>query len=119
MGPCVRTDCSWETRMSERTRRDEDGALKTKPKPRVDKPSMYKVVLHNDDYTSMEFVVFVLQEVFHHSTAAATRIMLQIHKSGVGVAGVYTKEVAEIRVEKTCSLARENGHPLQATMEPD
>jgi ATP-dependent Clp protease adaptor protein ClpS len=91
----------------------------TKTRTRVEKPRMYKVLLYNDDYTTMEFVVFVLETVFRHGPAAATRIMLSIHKSGVGVAGVYTKDIAETRVDQVLKAARENGHPLQCTMEPE
>jgi ATP-dependent Clp protease adaptor protein ClpS len=76
-------------------------------------------MLLNDHYTTMEFVVFVLINVFRHTQASATRVMLHIHNTGVGVAGVYTKEVAETRIEQVQQLARESGHPLQATMEPD
>ncbi len=101
--------------MSERHR--EQGDVKTLPKDRVDKPKMWKVVFHNDDYTTMEFVSWVLQDVFKHSPAAATRIMLHIHKTGVGIAGVYSHEVAETKVTKAMDLAKEYGHPLQVTME--
>lgn len=80
---------------------------------------MYKVLLHNDDYTTMEFVVWVLETVFAHTRVSAMRVMLHIHKNGIGVAGVYTRGVAETRVEKTLSLAKESGHPLQCTMEPE
>lgn len=86
---------------------------------RVDKPPKYKVLIFNDDFTSMEFVVQVLMTVFRHTTASATRLMLQIHRSGVGIAGVYTREIAEARVEQTLQLAREAGHPLQCTMEQE
>ncbi|HMV65802.1 MAG TPA: ATP-dependent Clp protease adapter ClpS [Myxococcota bacterium] len=86
---------------------------------RVEKPPRYKVLIFNDDYTSMEFVVHVLITVFRHTSAGATRLMLQIHRSGVGVAGVYTREIAEARVEQTLSLARDSGHPLQCTMEQE
>lgn len=103
--------------MSKQTRREEQGDLDTRE--RVEKPKKYKVLLLNDDYTTMEFVVFVLQKVFHHSQAGATRIMLHIHNSGVGVAGIYTREVAETRVAQVEHLAREAGHPLQCTMEPE
>jgi ATP-dependent Clp protease adaptor protein ClpS len=103
--------------MADRTR--EDGDLKVKPKERTEKPPMYKVVFHNDDYTSMEFVVFVLQEVFRHSPASATRIMLHIHKTGIGIAGVFSREVAETKVERSMSMARESGYPLQVTMEQE
>lgn len=98
-------------------KREEQGD--TAVRERVEKPRKYKVLLHNDDYTTMEFVIFVLQSVFKHSLPAATRIMLQCHRTGVGVAGVYTREVAETRVDEVLSLARENGHPLQCTMEPE
>jgi ATP-dependent Clp protease adaptor protein ClpS len=100
-------------------RRDEEGGVKTAPQVRVDKPPMYKVVFHNDDYTPMEFVVFVLQSVFKHTLASAARVMLLVHQSGVGVAGVYTREVAETRLAKAMDLAREKGHPLQITMESE
>ena len=80
-------------------------------------PSMYKVLLHNDDYTTMEFVVFILMQVFHKSTEEATRIMLNVHKRGIGMCGLYTYEVAETKVETVIRMARENGHPLKCTME--
>jgi ATP-dependent Clp protease adaptor protein ClpS len=83
----------------------------------LDEPPMYKVLLHNDDYTTMEFVVEVLQKVFHKSPAEATRIMLLVHKSGTGVCGVYTAEMAETKVEMVHHLARKNGFPLQCSME--
>lgn len=98
-------------------RREEEGDTQTKE--RVKKPRKYKVLLHNDDYTSMEFVVFILTAVFKHSSAAATRVMLQCHRTGIGVAGIYTREVAETRVDQVIELAREAGHPLQCTMEPE
>ena len=97
--------------------RQEDGELATKKK--VKKPRKYKVLLHNDDYTTMEFVVYILTQVFKHTPAAATRVMLQCHRTGIGVAGVYTREVAETRVTQVMEAARENGHPLQCTMEPE
>lgn len=78
---------------------------------------MYKVLLHNDDYTTMEFVVQVLMLVFHKSVEQATHIMLNVHKRGVGMCGVYTFEVAETKVATVTRLARENGHPLKCTME--
>jgi len=103
--------------VSERTRRDEQGETLTRD--RVQKPKKYKVLLLNDDYTSMEFVVFILRRVFHHSQAAATRVMLHVHNTGVGVAGIYTREVAETRVAQVHQMASEAGHPLQCTMEPE
>jgi len=80
-------------------------------------PAMYKVLLHNDDYTTMEFVVHVLITVFHKSVENATQIMLNVHKLGIGLCGVYTYEVAETKVETVTRLARENGHPLKCTMQ--
>lgn len=98
-------------------KRDQQGETITRPK--TDKPPRYKVLIFNDDYTSMEFVIFVLQNVFRHSPAAAHRLMMLIHRTGVGVAGVYSKEIAEARVDQTMSLAREAGHPLQCTLEQE
>jgi ATP-dependent Clp protease adaptor protein ClpS len=102
-----------------RSRREEGTgtAVETRTKPRLKKPRMYKVLLHNDDYTTMEFVVYVLQGIFHHSEAEATQIMLHVHKNGVGVAGVYTREVAETRIQQVESLARANEFPLRGSMD--
>jgi ATP-dependent Clp protease adaptor protein ClpS len=83
----------------------------------VREPRMYKVLLLNDDYTTMEFVVAVLINVFHKSQEAATHIMLNVHRRGSGLCGVYTRDVAETKVERVHSLARENGYPLRCTME--
>lgn len=81
------------------------------------KPPMYKVLFHNDDYTTMEFVVSVLMTIFHHSEASSFKIMMHIHTNGIGVAGVYTKEVAETKVAQTISSARKNEYPLEVTIE--
>jgi ATP-dependent Clp protease adaptor protein ClpS len=86
---------------------------------KLQKPPLYKVVLHNDDYTPMEFVVRVLIEVFHKSESDANAIMLHAHTRGAVVAGVYTYEIAEAKVAKVAQLAREAEHPLLATMEPE
>lgn len=91
----------------------------TKTKPKTKKPSMYRVLLLNDDYTPMEFVVHVLQQFFNKNQQAATNIMLHVHRRGVGVCGVYTYEVAETKVNQTMDLARKNQHPLQCTIEKD
>ena len=85
---------------------------------KTDKPPMYRVLFHNDDYTTMEFVVSVLVTLFHHSEATAFEIMMHVHKNGVGVAGVYTKEIAETKVAQTLALARKNEFPLEVTYEP-
>lgn len=88
-------------------------------KPKLKKPPLYKVLLHNDDYTTMDFVVFVLQTVFQHSDHDAIRIMLQVHQQGLGVAGVFTYEIAETKVAKVLALAQENQFPLLCTLEAD
>lgn len=91
----------------------------TKTKPKTKKPSMYKVLLLNDDYTPMEFVVYVLEKLFRMSREQATQVMLHVHQKGVGVCGVYTYEIAETKVTQVIDLARKNEHPLQCTMEKD
>jgi ATP-dependent Clp protease adaptor protein ClpS len=96
---------------------DDQGQVLTRS--RTKKPRKFKVLIHNDDYTSMEFVVFILQNLFKHTPASATRLMLAIHRCGLGVAGIYSREIAETRVEQALALAREAGHPLQCTMEPE
>ena len=85
----------------------------------IREPSMYRVLLHNDDYTTMEFVVEILMYVFNKTVEAATKIMLNVHQKGVGICGVYTYEVAETKVETVQRLAEENGFPLKCTMEED
>ncbi|GAJ27640.1 Clp protease adaptor protein ClpS [Acidomonas methanolica] len=98
-----------------------DGQINTnvvvKPRPRTRRPAMYKVLMLNDDYTPMEFVVHVLERFFHKSREEATNIMLHVHKRGVGVCGVFTYEVAESKVTQVMDLARQNQHPLQCTIE--
>jgi ATP-dependent Clp protease adaptor protein ClpS len=88
-------------------------------KPKTQKPSMYRVLILNDDYTPMEFVVYVLEQFFNKSREDATRIMLHVHQHGVGVCGVYTYEVAETKVAQVVDAARRHQHPLQCTMEKD
>ena len=84
---------------------------------KVEEPPLFKVLLHNDDYTTMEFVVYVLQSIFNMPEDQAVQIMLNVHVKGIGIAGVYTYEVAEMKVSKTTDLARENEFPLLVTME--
>ncbi|MFT3995981.1 MAG: ATP-dependent Clp protease adapter ClpS [Asticcacaulis sp.] len=91
--------------------------IDAKPKPQ--KPSLYRVLILNDDYTPMEFVVYVLERFFNKSREDATRIMLHVHQTGVGVCGVYTYEVAETKVAQVVDMARRHQHPLQCTMEKD
>jgi ATP-dependent Clp protease adaptor protein ClpS len=90
-----------------------------KARPKTKKPSMYKVVVLTDDYMQMEFVVHVLERFFNKTREEATRIMLHVHRRGVGVCGVYTYEVAETKVTQVMELARQNQHPLQCTIEKD
>ncbi|MEK8023893.1 MAG: ATP-dependent Clp protease adaptor ClpS [Candidatus Hydrogenedentota bacterium] len=100
---------------------DDDAGVSTIDQPdiRTEKPRLYKVLLHNDDFTSMEFVVAVLMEVFHHAENDAMTIMLHVHHNGIGVAGVYTYEVAETRVSRVMAMAKEAQFPLLCTMEPE
>ena len=84
---------------------------------KVDQPPLFKVLLHNDDYTTMDFVVSVLQSIFAMAEEQAIQVMLNVHVRGIGVAGIYTFEIAEMKVEKTTSLAREQEFPLLCTME--
>jgi ATP-dependent Clp protease adaptor protein ClpS len=90
-----------------------------KARPKTRKPAMYKVLMLNDDYTPMEFVVHVLERFFQKNREEATRIMLHVHRRGVGVCGVYTYEVAETKVTQVMDLARQNQHPLQCTIEKE
>jgi ATP-dependent Clp protease adaptor protein ClpS len=93
------------------------GAVKERVKPKKQEPILYKVVLLNDDYTTMEFVVQVLESVFEQSPAQAYRVMMNVHVHGKGIAGVYPWEIAETKVETVTSLAREAGFPLRAAIE--
>ncbi|WP_376088794.1 ATP-dependent Clp protease adapter ClpS [Roseomonas sp. CCTCC AB2023176] len=90
-----------------------------KARPKTRKPTMYKVLMLNDDYTPMEFVVHVLERFFSKTREEATRIMLHVHRRGVGVCGVFTYEVAETKVTQVMDLARQNQHPLQCTIEKE
>jgi ATP-dependent Clp protease adaptor protein ClpS len=92
---------------------------KTESKTKLERPPLYKVFLHNDDFTTMDFVVFILLTVFNRSEDDAIRLMLNVHRQGIGLAGVYTYEVAAMKVEKVTSLAQANEFPLLCTMEED
>ena len=98
-----------------KSKRDESVQVKD----RVQRPRRYKVIMHNDDYTPMAFVVQVLEQIFFRSPAESTRIMLTVHRNGKGVAGIYSKEVAETKRSQTMQLARENGFPLLLSTEPE
>jgi ATP-dependent Clp protease adaptor protein ClpS len=108
--------------MRDNGRRGEEGpgtGVVVKAKPKTKKPSMYKVLMLNDDYTPMEFVVHILERFFGKNRQEATRIMLHVHRRGVGVCGVYTYEVAETKVTQVMDFARQHQHPLQCTLEKD
>ena len=96
---------------------NDDTLLLERAKPKLKKPPLYKVILLNDDFTPMEFVVHVLEAIFGHNRENATRIMLNVHKSGKGVCGIYTKDIAETKVTQVNSYSRENKHPLLCDME--
>lgn len=96
-----------------------DEEVLTERKQRLQKPPLFKVLLHNDDYTTMDFVIFVLVQVFHKAEEEAFRIMLAVHQQGVGVAGVYTHEVAETKVNQVHNLARSHEYPLLCTLEEE
>ncbi len=101
--------------------RDDDVSVvtRTRTDKKVQQPPMFRVLLHNDDYTTREFVVWVLQTVFNRAEVEAVQIMLHVHHNGVGVAGVYPFDVAEAKVRKTSELAEQNEFPLLTTMEPE
>ena len=94
-----------------------DTGVVVRTKPKTKKPSMYKVIMLNDDYTPMEFVILVLERFFNKTSEEATRIMLHVHQKGVGVCGVFTYEVAETKVQQVMDLAKQHQHPLQCTLE--
>jgi ATP-dependent Clp protease adaptor protein ClpS len=98
-------------------RGDDEIGLATKTRAKPKKPSMFKVLMLNDDYTPMEFVVIVLKRFFHMDLEQATRVMLHVHQKGVGVCGVFPYEIAETKVNQVMDFARKNQHPLQCTLE--
>lgn len=102
----------------ENSDQDNDNTLLLeRTKPKLKKPRMYKVVILNDDYTPMEFVVYILESIFGHNRETATRIMLNVHQSGKGICGVYTKDIAETKVMQANSFSRKNKHPLLCDLE--
>lgn len=97
---------------------DGEGQVATESEVKVKRPKRYKVLVHNDDYTTMEFVVMVLKSVFHLEESGAVQVMLHVHRKGAGVAGVFSYEVAETKVKKVTELARAHDYPLRCSMEP-
>ena len=98
---------------------EHDGEVLTESETRLEKPKMYKVILHNDDFTTMEFVVYILKTVFKRSDIEAITIMLQVHNEGIGIAGVYPYEIATMKAEKAINLSRANEYPLLCTVEEE
>ena len=98
---------------------ESDGAVLTESETKLEKPPLYKVILHNDDFTTMEFVVFILKTVFMRSDAEAFTIMLKVHNEGIGIAGVYSYEVATMKAEKAMNLSKANEYPLLCTVEEE
>jgi len=91
--------------------------LQEKQRQKVVEPPLFKVLLHNDDYTTMEFVVMILESIFHKSSMEATKIMLNVHNTGIGIAGVYIRDVAETKAKLVQELAKRYEHPLKCTIE--
>jgi ATP-dependent Clp protease adaptor protein ClpS len=98
---------------------DSNVVTETRTTPKLQKPKLYKVLLHNDNYTTRDFVVAVLREVFHKSESDAVQIMLHVHHNGIGLAGLYTYDVAATKIRTVEVLAREQGFPLRCSMEPE
>jgi ATP-dependent Clp protease adaptor protein ClpS len=94
----------------------KQGQLDTLEKPRTDRPHLYQVLLHNDDYTTQEFVVYVLIKFFHHDPVEARHIMLHVHTKGIGIAGVFPHDVAETKAHQVTQFARQNEMPLKCTV---
>lgn len=105
--------------MSEKSKTETGVVIRSRTEHKVKEPPFYKVLLHNDDYTTRDFVVEVLRTVFHKPEPEAVRIMLHVHNNGVGVAGVYTYEVAEMKVRTVEMLAHQNEFPLMLSIEPE
>ncbi len=99
----------------EQTSFEEQKQVQDKEKPK--EPSLFKVLLHNDDYTTMDFVIMILETVFNKNSTEATRIMLNVHNQGVGIAGVYTREIGETKISIVHSKARKNQYPLKCSLE--
>ena len=94
-------------------------ALENETREKIDKPRLWKVLLHNDNYTTMDFVVTILIVIFHKSEGEAVRIMLDVHQKGIGVVGAYTREIAETKIARVTDMAKQAEFPLLCTMEPE
>ncbi len=105
--------------MSTRTGARESTIVEPRSEQEVQRPRMWRVLLHNDDYTTQDFVVWILETIFHKAPAEALVVMMNVHRSGLGIAGVYTHDVAATKVQTTRTLAEQHEFPLLVTMEPD
>lgn len=105
--------------MTEKIRIGINEGVKIEERQEVQTPSLYKVFLINDDYTTMDFVIHILEKIFHKPPVEATQIMLHVHKNGKGLAGVYTREIAETKIAAVHELAKQSGFPLKCTMEKE
>lgn len=102
-----------------KTDRDGGAGTQTLERVKTKKPLLYRVIMHNDDYTTQEFVVHILEQFFRKDATEAHHLMLKVHMTGKAIVAVYTKDIAETKIEQVSDYAREHGHPLQLTMEPD
>ena len=119
LAPVMADDDGMESTPPDDGQVDDDSGLLLEARPKTKKPSMYKVLLLNDDYTPMEFVVHVVEKFFAKNRAEATDIMMHVHRRGVGLCGVFTYEIAETKVAQVMDFARANEQPLQCTMEKE
>jgi ATP-dependent Clp protease adaptor protein ClpS len=98
---------------------DRDEAVLTESETRLEKPKLFKVILHNDDFTTMEFVVFILRTVFHRNEIESFTIMMKVHEAGIGIAGIYPYEIAQAKAEKAINISRSHEFPLLCTVEEE
>ncbi len=108
-----------ENEMDNHYEDEDEEEISTIVKNKVELPKKYKVLLHNDDYTTMEFVIFILQSIFHKTIEEAEKIMLEVHQAGIGLCGIYTFEIAESKSKKVELIAKEHSHPLRCSIEPE
>jgi ATP-dependent Clp protease adaptor protein ClpS len=105
--------------MTKKPLEQEEGGVATDTRKKVRRPPLFKVLLHNDDYTTQDFVVFILKAIFHHSDEMAFQIMLHVHTRGIGIAGLFPHETAEAKMNQVHTLARDNDFPLKCSIEPE